>query len=99
MAELLLTSRAKRDLAALHRILQQAVLETLTSLELRPDELGKELRGRLSGLWSCRVGSYRILYTIEGNDPSTRVVVRAIRHRAVAYRSGGRGRVSRRAAR
>jgi len=47
-----------------------------------PDELGKELRGRLMGLWSCRVGSYRILYTIDRK----RVIVRAIRHRAVAYR-------------
>jgi addiction module RelE/StbE family toxin len=82
LAELLLTNRAKQDLAALPRTLQEAVLETLTSLELRPDELGKELRGRLMGLWSCRVGSYRILYTIDGK----RVIVRAIRHRAVAYR-------------
>jgi mRNA interferase RelE/StbE len=82
LAELLLTNRAKQDLAALPRTIQEAVLQTLTSLELRPDELGKELRGRLMGLWSYRVGSYRILYTIDGK----RVIVRAIRHRAVAYR-------------
>jgi mRNA-degrading endonuclease RelE of RelBE toxin-antitoxin system len=81
LAELLLTNRAKQDLAALPRTFQEAVLETLTSLELRPDELGKELRGRLMGLWSCRVGSYRILCTIDGK----RVIVRAIRHLAVAY--------------
>lgn len=87
MAELLLTNRAKQDLAALPRTLQEAVLDTLTSLQLRPDELGKELRGRLRGLWSCRVGNYRILYTIEGTDPHTRVIVRAIRHRAIAYGS------------
>ncbi len=86
MAELLLTTRAKQDLEALPRPLQEAVLETLTSLELRPDELGKELRGRLRGLWSYRVGNYRILYTIEGRGHNTRVIARAIRHRAVAYR-------------
>lgn len=86
MAELLLTNRAKQDLAALPRILQEAILDTLTSLEVRPEELGKNLRGRLRGLWSCRVGNYRILYTIEGRDPSTRVIVRAIQHRAIAYR-------------
>lgn len=85
MAELLLTNRAKRDLAALPRPVQEAVLDTLTILEIRPEELGKELRGRLAGLWSCRVGNYRILYTIEGADPDSRVIVRAIRHRAVAY--------------
>jgi mRNA-degrading endonuclease RelE of RelBE toxin-antitoxin system len=92
LAELLLTNRAKEDLAALPRILQEAILGTLASLEIRPEELGKELRGRLRGLWSCRVGNYRILYTIEGMDPSTRVIVRAIRHRAVAYRRRTRGR-------
>ena len=85
MAELLLTNRAKQDLAALPRRVQEAVLDTLTTLEIQPEELGKELRGRLAGLWSCRVGNYRILYTIEGADPGSRVIVRAIRHRAVAY--------------
>jgi len=85
LAELLLTKRAKQDLAALPRPVQEAVLDTLTVLEIRPEELGKELRGRLGGLWSCRVGNYRILYTIEGADPGWSVIVRAIRHRAVAY--------------
>jgi mRNA-degrading endonuclease RelE of RelBE toxin-antitoxin system len=47
-----------------------------------PEGVGKRLLGRLEGLWSARVGSYRILYTIESGG----VVVRAIRHRAVAYR-------------
>lgn len=37
-------------------------------------------------LWSARVGSYRILYTIEGPEQSATVVVRAIRHRVLAYR-------------
>lgn len=47
--------------------------------------MGKELRGRLRGLWSCRVGNYRILYTIEGSQRRQRVLVRAIRHRGFAY--------------
>ncbi|MDP9341623.1 MAG: type II toxin-antitoxin system RelE/ParE family toxin [Actinomycetota bacterium] len=85
MAELLLTRRAKEDLKALPRLVQQAVDETLTLLEAEPETLGKELRGWLLGLWSCRVGSYRILYTIEGGEARTRVVVRAIRHRGIAY--------------
>jgi addiction module RelE/StbE family toxin len=85
LAELLLTNRAKEDLATLPRSIQEAVLETLAALETQPEELGKELRGRLQGLWSCRVGNYRILYTIEGPDLSSRVIVRAVRHRAIAY--------------
>jgi len=86
LAELLLTNRAKRDLTALPRPFQEAIVETLTALELQPDELGKELRGRLRGLWSCRVGNYRILHTIEKKGRGIRVIVVAIRHRAVAYR-------------
>jgi mRNA-degrading endonuclease RelE of RelBE toxin-antitoxin system len=86
LAELLLTRRARQDLEALPRLFQEAILDTLALLEIRPEELGKELRGRLRGLWSCRVGNYRILFTIESKGRSTRVIVRAIRHRAVAYR-------------
>ncbi|MDQ6749471.1 MAG: type II toxin-antitoxin system RelE/ParE family toxin [Actinomycetota bacterium] len=47
-----------------------------------PERAGKELVGRLQGLWSARVGHYRVLYTVEVGG----VIVRAIRHRAVAYR-------------
>ncbi|MBI2236979.1 MAG: type II toxin-antitoxin system RelE/ParE family toxin [Actinobacteria bacterium] len=85
MPELLLTHRAKQDLAGLPRTIQEAVVETLTVLEADPEETGKQLRGRLRGLWSYRVGNYRILYTIEGTRARQRVIVRAIRHRGVAY--------------
>ncbi len=85
MAELLLTRRAQEDLAALPPVVQEAVVETLTLLEAGPEDLGKELRGRLQGLWSCRVGNYRVLYTIEGSTARSRVIVRAIKHRGVAY--------------
>jgi mRNA-degrading endonuclease RelE of RelBE toxin-antitoxin system len=61
------------------------VVETLTLLETDPQNAGKQLRGRLRGLWSCRVGIYKILYTIEGSEARQRVIVRAIRHRGVAY--------------
>ena len=85
MPELLLTARAKKDLTALPRTIREAVVETLTLLEANPEEMGKQLRGRLRGLWSCRVGNYRALYTIGGQRG--RVIVRAIRHRAIAYRA------------
>jgi addiction module RelE/StbE family toxin len=87
LSRLLLTRRAQKDLAALPRAIQDAVVTTLTLLEVDPEDIGKELRGRLRGLWSCRVGSYRILYTVEGPQSRRRVVVRAIRHRGVAYGS------------
>lgn len=85
MPRLLLTHRSEQDLAALPRTIQEAVVETLTLLEADPEEMGNQLRGRLRGLWSCRVGNYRILYTIEGTKARGRVIVRAVRHRGVAY--------------
>ena len=82
MPEPRLTRRAKDDLHALPEAVRKAVLETLTMLERKPEGIGKRLLGRLEDFWSARVGSYRILLTIESGG----VVVRAIRHRAVAYR-------------
>lgn len=83
MPELRLTRRAREDLKALPETVQEAVLATLTSIGIEPERLGKRLVGRLEGLWSARVGNYRVLYTVEGGT----VIVRAIRHRAIAYRS------------
>jgi mRNA-degrading endonuclease RelE of RelBE toxin-antitoxin system len=80
-----LTDRAQRDLLALPRPIQEAVLDTLTLLEADPEGSGKQLRGRLQGLWSNRVGNYRILYTVEGPSARSRVIIRAIRHRGIAY--------------
>ena len=81
MAELRLTRRARRDLEQLPPDIQHAVLETLDVIAFEPT-YGKPLVGRLRGVWSARVGSYRVLYTVE----STLVIVRAIRHRGIAYR-------------
>ena len=37
-----------------------ASLNALTELEIDPESAGKPLVGRLKGLWSARMGSYRI---------------------------------------
>jgi mRNA interferase RelE/StbE len=77
-----LTRRARNDLETLPERVRQAVLETLRLIGAEPERAGKQLVGRLDGLWSARVGNYCVLYTVEGRG----VIVRAIRHRAVAYR-------------
>ncbi|MEX2193775.1 MAG: type II toxin-antitoxin system RelE/ParE family toxin [Thermoleophilaceae bacterium] len=81
MADLRLTRRARNDLEALPGKVRGAVLDTLGGIQVHPQAAGKPLVGRLRGLWSTRVGSYRILYTIDDSGG----IVRAIRHRAVAY--------------
>jgi mRNA-degrading endonuclease RelE of RelBE toxin-antitoxin system len=87
LPELVLTREARDNLEALPTAVQEAVGETITSLALDPKAVGKALVGRLRGRWSAAVGNYRVLYTIEESTASSRVVVRAIRHRAVAYRT------------
>jgi mRNA interferase RelE/StbE len=82
LPELRITRRAREDLHSLSATTQAAVLETLATIAVEPESSGKQLLGRLEGLWSARVGNYRVPYTIEPNA----VIVRAIRHRAVAYR-------------
>lgn len=88
MPELRLTRRAKQDLEALPETVREAVAETLTLIALNPESVGMRLIGRLTGLWSARVGNYRVLYSIVRSG----VVVRTARHRAVVYRRRRRGR-------
>jgi mRNA interferase RelE/StbE len=80
VARVFLTRTAHEALAALDYLLADAVLDALGELERDP-QLGHQLRGRLAGLRSYRVGVYRIIYGLR-DDTSARVV--AIRHRADA---------------
>lgn len=87
MATVVLARRARREVLELEWKLADAVTEALALLEREP-ETGHELRGRLRGLWSLRVGSYRIIYQWDRRAGAVRVV--AVRHRSVAYRSDPR---------
>ncbi|HET8893328.1 MAG TPA: type II toxin-antitoxin system RelE/ParE family toxin [Gaiellaceae bacterium] len=82
MPELRLTRQAKEQLQALPNGVREAVLDTLALIQLEPEAMGKKLVGRMKGLWAARVGSYRVLYTVEPAG----VIVRSIRHRSVVYR-------------
>lgn len=86
MTELIVTRRARKILDGLPEPLWAAVLATIDSLILDPWALGKPLTGRLSGDWVARVGNYRVFYRIEKGPGRSRVIVRSVRHRAVAYR-------------
>jgi mRNA interferase RelE/StbE len=86
VATVVLARSARDALAGLDFLLADAILGALGELERDPEH-GHELRGRLSGLRSYRVGAYRIIYELR--DPRTVRVV-AIRHRAHAYRTDPR---------
>jgi mRNA interferase RelE/StbE len=87
VARVVLARRARRDLLELAWPLIDAIDEALGVPEREPTA-GYALRGRLRGLLSLRVGSYRIVYQLADDDRLVRVV--AIRHRSVAYRSDPR---------
>jgi mRNA-degrading endonuclease RelE of RelBE toxin-antitoxin system len=87
LARLVLARRARRELLELGWPLIDAIEDALGLLEREP-QTGYVLRGRLLGLCSLRVGSYRILYQLTDDGKTVRVA--AIRHRAVAYRTDPR---------
>jgi mRNA-degrading endonuclease RelE of RelBE toxin-antitoxin system len=81
VAKVFLARSAREALASLDFLLADAIMDALGELERDPD-VGHELRGRLSGLRSYRVGAYRIVYELRD---ATTVRVVAIRHRGYAY--------------
>jgi mRNA interferase RelE/StbE len=87
VARVVLARRARRDVLDLDWPLIDAVEDALRLLERDP-LAGHQLGGRLRGLRSLRVGSYRVIYQL--TDANQTVRVAAIRHRAIAYRTDPR---------
>lgn len=83
MATVVLARRARQQLLDLDWPLIDAVEDALGLLEREP-HAGHPLRGRLRGLRSLRVGTYRIIYQLADNERTVRVA--AIHHRSIAYR-------------
>jgi mRNA interferase RelE/StbE len=87
MARVVVARRARRELLALDWPLIDAAEEALALLEREPSA-GYPLRGKLQGLYSLRVGAYRIVYQLADDRKTVRVA--AIRHRGVVYRDDPR---------
>jgi mRNA-degrading endonuclease RelE of RelBE toxin-antitoxin system len=82
VARVVLARRVRAELLTLGWPLIDAVEDALGLLERDP-YAGYPLRGRLRGLHSLRLGSYRIIYQRLDGDRTVRVA--AIRHRSSAY--------------
>lgn len=87
MARVVLARSVRRALLELDWPLIDAVEDALGLLEREP-HAGHPMQGRLRGLRSLRVGSYRILYQLTDSEKTVRIA--AIRHRSAAYGSGPR---------
>ena len=84
--ELVVTPPARRALTdQLPEPVAAAVIDFLTTaLVANPRRVGKPLRGELSGIWSARRGTYRVLYRV--HEDRHEVVVVRIDHRREVYR-------------
>ncbi|MGB9847069.1 MAG: type II toxin-antitoxin system RelE family toxin [Desulfotomaculales bacterium] len=84
--EVVLSRRAATYLSRLDRPTKLTIVEHLRRLEVNPDDPGlniRPLRGR-PGELRLRVGSYRIIYTID--EAARRILVITIRPRGDAYK-------------
>jgi mRNA interferase RelE/StbE len=81
LTRVLLTQRFEKNFKKLDGKTQGRVKDAVLSLKDEPDR-GKSLTGDLAGEYSLRVGTYRILYIIQGDD----VVVETVRHRRDVYK-------------
>lgn len=87
MARVVLARRARLDLLELGWPLIDAIEDALGLLEREPSA-GYALRGKLRGLYSLRVGVYRVIYQLTDSGKTVRVA--AIRHRSSSYGSDPR---------
>ncbi|MHB8512473.1 MAG: type II toxin-antitoxin system RelE family toxin [Actinomycetota bacterium] len=87
MARVVFSRAARLQVNELDIRVAEAVLDATTALESDPQS-GKQLRGRFEGLWSYRVGAYRVVYQVRDSGKTVRVL--AVLHRRVAYLSDPR---------
>ena len=81
MTRVLLTRRFEKNFKKLDGKTKARIKDVVLSLKDEPDQ-GKSLTGELAGEYSLRVGTYRILYIIQGDD----LIVETVRHRRDVYK-------------
>ncbi len=84
--QLRVAASVERTLARLPEFAAAAVVEFMTGpLVESPYRVGKPLGMELEGYWSARRGVYRVVYSIDDQHGTVRVV--RIDHRADIYRA------------
>ena len=73
----------KDDIPKLDKEVRSRIKRSIEErLKFHPNKFGKPLRGTLKDLWSVRVGDYRVIYRISGNQ----VWILNIGHRREVYK-------------
>jgi mRNA interferase RelE/StbE len=83
---LVVAAPAERSLARLGASVAAAVVEFMVGPLLdEPTRIGKPLQRELTGYWSARRGSYRVVYRLDEDRHQVQVV--RIEHRSDVYRN------------
>jgi mRNA-degrading endonuclease RelE of RelBE toxin-antitoxin system len=82
--KLVLAAPVSRNIERLPEKYATAIVEILPALAANPKRLGKPLRFELEGRWAARRGPYRIVYALD--EQARTVKLLAVAHRADAYR-------------
>jgi mRNA interferase RelE/StbE len=73
----------EEDIPLVPHNLRHRIADAIDSrLTYSPQQYGAPLRKTLKGYWKLRVGDYRVVYKITGND----ILILAIRHRKTVYK-------------
>lgn len=81
----MVSASAERALGRLPEAVAAAVVEfVIAALIESPRQVGHPLRQELSGLWAARRGPYRVVYEIDDQEHTVKVL--RIDHRADVYR-------------
>lgn len=82
--QLLYHPEVRADIAKINEKLKTRIRKAIeTRLAVAPQQYGEPLRKTLKGYWKMRVGDYRIVFKISGNE----ILILAILHRKTVYES------------
>jgi mRNA interferase RelE/StbE len=79
---LIYTQRAQRDIARLDSKTKERIGKTLLRYQEEPLQYAEKLSDPILGGYCFRVGDYRVIFDIEGNE----IVVLRVGHRREIYR-------------
>lgn len=82
MFKLLISVRARKELKELKRLHQEAIVAALEEIKDEP-LVGKPLTRELTGRFAYKVGSYRIIYKVNEQNRTVRVITAG--HRSIVY--------------
>jgi len=80
-----LTPRFDKELRKLTRQIKSRIAENIEELKVNPHSF-KRLHGELKGMYSMRVGDYRVIYIVD--EDKRRVVLLSAAHRRKVYEVG-----------